>query len=247
MSAPAAPSLLPILIHSVVHILIRPFKIVTMSARRRSSAQSPLSPSLIPDLALLPQPLADNALPVGQLVSQTSKLDPSTLEDRDYDDVGVRWYKDVILFDSASGRFLESLGSAWSIKKPADGTEAGTIEAPEQRVRLLKDPAAALKKALQADEAKQWLKDHSDAGFVVATREVTNASYKRARLVDVGNGDFEVQREVGGEGQGGKRRDSGLVVETGSKRDVVGVLVRKVLVEGGEAKLGEELKAEYWN
>lgn len=219
-----------------------------MSARRRSSAaQSPLSPSIIPDLAILPEPLASAALPVGQLVSKTTKLASSTLEDRDYEDIGVRWYKDVILFSSSSGRFTDSLGSAWTIKKPTEGLEAGTIEAPETRVRLLKDPAAALKKVLLAEDAAKFVKDNADAGFVVGTREVTNASYKRVRLVDVGNGDFEVQREVGGEGQGGKRRDSGLLVETNSKTDVVGVLVRKVVMEGGEATLGEELKtAEYW-
>ncbi|KAF2685047.1 hypothetical protein K458DRAFT_417145 [Lentithecium fluviatile CBS 122367] len=217
-------------------------------ARRRSSAAAnPLSPSIIPDLQILPQPLAENALPVGQLASKTSKLDPSTLEDRDYDDIGVRWYKDVILFDSATGRFVDSLGSAWSIKKPADGTEAGTIEAPETRVRLLKDADAAFKKVLQSDEAKQWIKDNKDAGFVVGTRQVTNASYKRARLVDVGNGDYEVQREVGGEGQGGKRRGSELPVQTNSKTDVVGVLVRGIVVAGGEPALGEEVKVEYWD
>ncbi|KAF2246285.1 hypothetical protein BU26DRAFT_65449 [Trematosphaeria pertusa] len=199
-------------------------------------------------LAILPQPLCPSALPVGQLVSKTSKLAPSTLEDRDYDDIGTRWYKDVILYNTASGRFVESLGGTHLVQKTLDkGTEAGTIEAEEQRVRLLKDPSAALKKVLQAEEAKQWLKENAEAGFVVATREVTNASYRRARLVDVGNGNWEVVREVGGEGKDGKRRDSGLDVQTNSKSDIVGVVVRKVVVEGGEARLGGEMAAEFWN
>jgi len=207
--------------------------------------QSPL-PSVVPNLAILPQPLASAALPVGQLVSKTAKLAPTTLEDRDYEDIGARWYKDVILFSSASGLFTDSLGSPFAIKQPAPGLEAGTIEAPEQRVRLLKDPAAALNKVLLARDAARFLSENEQVAFVVGTREVTNASYKRARLVDVGSGDFEVRREVGGEGQSGKRRDSGLAVETNSKVDVVGVLVRKVVVEGGVATLGEEVKAEFW-
>lgn len=211
---------------------------------RRSSLDAP--PAAYQELALLPKPLAPNALPVGQLVSRTSKLDPTTLEDRDYDDIGTRWYKDVIIFETESGRFVESLGAAHFVKKPGDGKEAGTIEAPEQRVRLLKDPAAALKKALQTDEAKQWLKNNSEAGFVVAAREVTNASYKRAGLVDRGNNNWEVVREVGGAGGDGKRRDSGLDVRTGSKVDVVGVLVKKIVVQDGETTLGEELDTSFW-
>lgn len=218
-----------------------------MSVHRDSSPEAPLSPSAIPDFALLPKPLATPALPVGQLVSKSSKVNPSSLEDRDYDDIGTRWYKDVITFDSSSGRFVESLGGTHLVQKKLDqGTEAGTIEAEEQRVRLLKDPLAALKKVLQAEETAAWLQENADAGFVVATREVTNASYKRARLVDIGNGNWEVVREVGGEGKGGKRKDSGLEVETGSKRDVVGVVVRRVVVENGETRLGDELDTSYW-
>lgn len=219
---------------------------MVLGSRRRSSIETPLSPSAIPEFAILPQPLATTAVPVGQLVSKTSKLDPSTLEDRDYDDVGTRWYKDVIVFEAESGFFTQSLGAAHLIQKPADGHEPGTIEAEEQRARLLKDPEAALGKVLNADKTKEWLKENPDAAFVVGTREVTNASYRRARLVDRGNGNFEVIRDAGGESKDGKRRDSGLEVQTGSKRDVVGVLVRRVIVEESGAKLGEELSAEYW-
>ncbi|KAF2646691.1 hypothetical protein P280DRAFT_16687 [Massarina eburnea CBS 473.64] len=212
--------------------------------RRPSSADAP--PPAFQELVILPKPLAPQALPVGQLVSKTSKLNPSTIEDRDYDDIGTRWYKDVILFDTASGAFDESLGATHLIKKPEEGKEAGIIEATEERVRLLKDPAAALKKALSADEAKQWLKENSEAGFVVAARELTNASYRRARLVDRGNNNWEVARDIGGTGGDGKRRDSGLDVQTGSKTDVVGVSVRKIVVENGEATLGEELDTSFW-
>ncbi|KAJ4293551.1 hypothetical protein N0V90_008834 [Kalmusia sp. IMI 367209] len=215
--------------------------------RRRSSVEAPLSPSIIPDLALLPKPLNDTALPVGQLVSKTSKHDSSVLEDRDFDDVGTRWYKDVIVFDSESGRFLESLGGTHLVQKQLEaGTEAGTIEAESQRVRLLKDADAALKKVVNGEGAKEWLKENKEAGLVVATREVTNASYKRAKLVDIGAGTYEVRREVGHDGQGGKRRDSGLDVQTSSKADIVGVVIREIIEKDGEFTLGEELEANFW-
>lgn len=215
--------------------------------RRRSSLEGPLSPSIIPDLALLPKPLNNTTIPVGQLVSRTSKHDPSTLEHRDYDDIGTKWYKDVIVFDSESGRFLESLGGAYMVQKqPGEGAEVGTIEAESQHVRLLKDADAALKKALQEEEAKAWLKENKEAGFVVAIREVLNASYKRARLVDLGGGNYEVRREVGHEGQGGKRRDSGLDVQTNTKTDIVGVVVREIIESNGEYSLGDELEASFW-
>jgi len=224
---------------------------ITVTTRRFSSntKDTPLSPSAIPDLEVLPAPLASDALPVGLLVSKSSKHKPSSLQDRDYDDVGTRWYKDVILIDASSGRFLSSLGGVWLVKKPEEGHEVGTIEAPSQLVRLLKDDNAALKKVVADEEAKKWIKEHGgeEVGFVVAKREVVNASYKRARLEDVGNGNWEVVREVGGEGKDGKRRPSGLEVETGSKKDVVGVLVKKVVVDGDEITLGDELDSTaFW-
>ncbi|KAL5456841.1 hypothetical protein PMIN06_003688 [Paraphaeosphaeria minitans] len=218
--------------------------------RRRSSLETPLSPLTIPDLALLPRPLNNTTIPVGQMVSRTSKHGPSMLEHRDYDDVGTKWYKDVISFDGESGRFIESLGGAYMIQKqPGEGNEVGTIEAESQHVRLLKDADTALKKALQDETAKAWLKENKEAGFVVAIREVLNASYKRARLVDIGAGNFEVRREVGHEyrGQGGKRRDSGLdVPETHTKTDIVGVVVREIVENNGEYSLGDELEASFW-
>jgi len=222
---------------------------VTTSSRRRSSAAAPLSPSAIPDLSLLPTPLASDAVPVGQLVSKSSKLDPTTLENRDFDDIGTRWYKDVILVSTSTGLFATSLGGVHLIQKPAEGEEVATIEAEQQLVRLLKDPVAALQKAVSASEAKKWLEQQADGdvGFVVATREVTNASYKRSRLVDRGNRNFEVVREVGAEAKDGKRRPSGLEVQTGSKKDVVGVVVRKVVVEGDSVTLGAELGTQFWN
>ncbi|KAF2448523.1 hypothetical protein P171DRAFT_214228 [Karstenula rhodostoma CBS 690.94] len=215
--------------------------------RRRSSLEAPLSPSTIPDFALLGKPLPNTAIPVGQLVSRSSKHDPSMLEHRDYDDIGTKWYKDVIIFNSESGRFLQSLGGAYIVKTQLEeGVEVGTIEAESQHVRLLKDANAALNKALQDDKAKAWLKENKEAGFVVATREVLNASYKRARLVATGAGNYEVRREVGHEGQGGKRRDSGLDVQTNSNTDIVGVVVREIVENNGEYSLGEELEASFW-
>ncbi|KAF1834090.1 hypothetical protein BDW02DRAFT_349598 [Decorospora gaudefroyi] len=217
-------------------------------SRRPSHLEAPLSPSIIPDLAILPQPLPADQLPCGQLVSHTSKHTSPALEDRDYDDIGTRWYKDVIFFNSANGHFVESFGGTHLLQKPLDqGTEAATIEAEEQRVRLLKDADAAIKKVWQDEAARKWIQEQDDAGFVVAHRQVSNASYKRARLVDIGNGNWEVMRDVGGEDTSGKRRDSGLPIETHSKWDVVGVVVRKILVEGDDVKLGGELGAEYWN
>ncbi|KAF1935499.1 hypothetical protein EJ02DRAFT_124218 [Clathrospora elynae] len=217
-------------------------------SRRPSYLEAPLSPSIIPDLAILPLPLPADELPCGQLVSKKSKHTSTALEDRDYDDIGTRWYKDVIFFNSSSGRFVESFGGTHLLQKPLDkGTEAGTIEAEEQRVRLLKDADAALQKVWQDEAAKKWIKEQGEAGFVVAHRQVSNASYKRARLVDVGTGNWEVVRETGGQYTAGKRRDSGLPIETNSKWDVVGVVVRKIVVEGDSVKLGEELGADYWN
>jgi hypothetical protein len=217
-------------------------------SRRPSHLSEPLSPSIIPDLAILPQPLPAADLPCGQLVSKSSKHNPATLEDRDYDDIGTLWYKDVIFFNTESGHFVESFGGTHLLQKPLDeGTEAGTIEAEEQRVRLLKDADAAIKKVWSDENAKKWIKEQSEAGFVVAHRQISNASYKRARLHDIGNGNFEVVREVGGENKSGKRRDSTLAVKhTESKWDTIGVVVRKIVVDGDDVKLGEELGASYW-
>lgn len=201
-------------------------------------------------MAILPTPLAAGKLPVGQLVTKSSKFNPTTLEDKDYDDGGCRWYKDVIVLSNSTGTFNESLGGAHLVQKKLDAdTSVGTIEAEEMHIRLLKNPENALAKAVGSPEASQWIKENAgqgDVGFVTAIREVVNASYKRARLVDIGGGNWEVVREVGHEGADGKRRDSGLEVQTGSKRDVVGVIVRKVVIEGDEIKLGEETGTSFW-
>ena len=211
--------------------------------------------SAVPEMELLPCPMAADQLPIGQLVTMTSKFTPTTLEDRDYDDIGLQWYKDVILLSTSSGKFKESLGGQHLVQKPLDAdTEAGTIEAEQMRVRMFKDAEAALRKAVLKDdgaEAAEWLKERvergEDVGFVTAVREVLNASYKHAKLVDVGGGNWEVVREMSsGHQASGKRRDSGLEVQTGSKRDAVGVVVRKVEVVGGEVKLGEEMTAHFW-
>lgn len=157
-------------------------------------------------------------------------------------------YKDVIFFNSENGHFVESFGGTHLVQKPLDkGLEAGTIEAEEQSVRLLKDAEAALNKVWKDEESRKWIQDQPEAGFVVAHRQVANASYRRARLVDVGNNNWEVVREIGGEDTSGKRRDSGLPIETNSKWDVVGVVVRKIVVDGDNVKLGEELGAQYCN
>jgi hypothetical protein len=106
-------------------------------------------------------------------------------------------------------------------------------------VRLLKDADSAIKKMWQDDAAKKWIEEQDEAGFVVAHRQISNASYKRARLLDIGNNNWEVVREVGNEDASGKRRDSGLPIEmTNSKWEVV---------EGDDVNLGEELSAGYWS
>lgn len=227
-----------------------PTNMAAKYSRRPSHLSEPLSPSIIPELAILPQPLSTDALPCGQLVSRSSKLTPTTLHDRDYDDIGTRWYKDVIFFDTSSGNFVESFGGTHLVEKAlGPGQEAGTIEAEEQRVRLLKDAESSLKKIWAEDDAaRKWIREQDEAGFVVAVRAVSNASYKRARLVDTGLKTWEVVREVGGEDKSGKRRDSGLDVKpTNSKLDVVGVVVRRIVMEGDDVGLGGELGAEYWN
>lgn len=219
-------------------------------SRRPSHLSEPLSPSTIPELAILPQPLSPSALPCGQLVSRRSKHTPSTLHDRDYDDIGTRWYKDVIFFDANTGNFIASFGGTHLVDKPlGPGQQAGTIEAEEQTVRLLKDPERSLKQIWAADDAaRSWIREQDEAGIVVAVRAVSNASYKRARLVDTGLGSWEVVREVGGADGAGKRRDSGLDVRsTDSKLDVVGVVVRRIVMEGDDVGLGGELGAEYWD
>lgn len=221
-------------------------------SRRPSHLSEPLSPSLIPELTLLPVPLAPASLPCGLLVSPSSKHTPTTLTDRDYDDVGTRWYKDVIFLSRSTGAFTESFGGTHLLEKPlAADQEAGTIEAEEQRVRMLKDPESSLKKLWAEDEqAREWIRQHAGedkAGFVTAVRALGNASYKRAKLVETGLGNWEVVREVGGEGKKGGRRDSGLEVRpTNSKMDVVGVVVRRIVMEGDDVGLGGELGAEYW-
>lgn len=66
-------------------------------SRRPSYLEAPLSPSIIPELAILPKPLPAEDLPCGQLVSKKSKHSPSKgLEDRDFDDIGTRWF--VLVF-----------------------------------------------------------------------------------------------------------------------------------------------------
>ncbi|KZM28692.1 uncharacterized protein EKO05_0009915 [Ascochyta rabiei] len=219
-------------------------------SRRPSHLSESLSPNTIPELSILPHPLPTDALPCGQLVSLHSQHTPSSLEERDYDDIGTRWYKDVIFLDTKTGAFLESFGGTHLVEKPLGaGQEAGTIEAEEQRVRLLKDPEASLKRIWAEDDAaRKWIQEQGEVGFVVAIRAVSNASYKRARLVDTGVKTWEVVREVGGQDASGKRRDSGLDVKpTNSKLDVVGVVVRRVVMEGDDVGLGGELGAEYWN
>jgi hypothetical protein len=218
-------------------------------SRRPSYLSEPLSSSIIPELALLPQPLPAADIPCGQLVSKSSKYNPTSLEDRDYDDIGTMWYKDVIFYNTEDGRFVESFGGTHLLQRPLDkGTEAATIEAEQQHVRLLKDAEAAIQKVWADESARKWIKEQDEAGFVVANRQLANASYKRARLVDVGNGNYEVVRELGWEGKSSKRRDSALEVNnTDSKWDAIGVVVKKIIVDGDQVKLGEELGVSYWN
>jgi len=212
-----------------------------------------LSPSELPPIAVLPVPLSADTIPLGQFVSSTNmKHNPgAALADRDYDDLGSRWYKDVVLIDEKTGRFTESLGGVMYIPKPPSGTAIGTIEAREMRVRKLKNPKEALSKVLHDETMRDWLREETkkgEVGFVCAIREVINASYKRASLVDRGAGNWEVVRSVGGEDSRGKRRDSGLDVDTGSKRDVVGVQVLRIMMEGDNVGLsGDDMGSGFWS
>jgi hypothetical protein len=49
-------------------------------SRRPSYLDGPLSPSIIPELAILPQPLPAEKVPCGQLVSKMSKYTSKALE-----------------------------------------------------------------------------------------------------------------------------------------------------------------------
>ena len=71
-------------------------------SRRPSYLDGPLSPSIIPELAILPQPLPADKVPCGQLVSKTSKYTSKALEDRDYDDIGTRWYVRIYAHNSCT-------------------------------------------------------------------------------------------------------------------------------------------------
>jgi len=226
---------------------------ISMPPNMEHMESKPLSPSSVPDLDILPVPLSAEHIPVGQLVSTTNnKHNPGdSLGDRDFDDIGSRWYKDVVLMDSHTGRFTHSLGGVMYIPKPPSGTAVGTIEARDMRIRLLKDPASALFKVLQDPNTRDWIRSEAqkgDVGFVTAVREVSNASYKHASVVDRGAGNWEVVRLVGGEDAHGKRRDSGLDVETGSKKDVVGAVVRKVIIDGDNVGLAKDaMGAKFWS
>jgi hypothetical protein len=64
-----------------------------------------------------------------------------------------------------------------------------------------------------------------------------------ARPMDVGDGKREVVREVSGERDSGKSRVSRLYIKnTNSEWDILGVLVRKIIIKGGDVELGEELR-----
>ncbi|KAF2279930.1 uncharacterized protein EI97DRAFT_429699 [Westerdykella ornata] len=207
------------------------------------------------ELDILPQPLAVSSLPVGQLVSPSAKLNTSVLADRDFIDVGDRFYKDVVLIDGKTGRFKESLGGVRLIEKPAPGDEVGVIEAMEERIRMLKNDAEAFAKVLSRDEqARGWIEKRMDSGeevgFVTSVREITDPRYKHAMVQETATGgmwEIELESPFSQEKGPKKRRDSGLDVVTGSNTDVVGVIVKKVVREGGDLRLSEEeLGTQYW-
>jgi len=222
--------------------------------------------SPFPTLHLPPNPLPTSALPVGLLLPRTTTpestpLNPNTttsntpaLSDRDFDDAGSQWYKDVITLSTTNGWFLNSLGGVKILEsQPPKDQELGTIEAEEMRVRSLKDAVSALKKVENSEEGKKWVelvrKQQEEGkllGFVTAVREVKNASYKHAKVVKTAGGMWEVVREVHAEEAAGKkRRDSGLDVITGSKWDAVGVEVRRVtILNDGSLELGDVLRDE---
>ncbi|KAF2198873.1 hypothetical protein GQ43DRAFT_442991 [Delitschia confertaspora ATCC 74209] len=182
----------------------------------------------IPPLTLLPSPLPSTALQVGRLITKPAPSSPSSylnpsriLIDQDYDDVGHRWYKDVVRVSSVPNKdtkkdgvvFEQSLGASLLIpekdRPTKEGEELGTIESEEVIVRMLKDPTAALNKIFQNEEGKTWLQNiiksgqNNDVYMITALRTVKAASYKRAALIPAGpqKGLWEVVRYVP-EGEG---------------------------------------------
>lgn len=207
------------------------------------------------ELDILPQPIAASVLPVGQLVSPSAKLNTSVLADRDFVDVGDRFYKDVVVIDGKTGKFKESLGGVRLIERPAKGDEIGVIEAMEEMIRMLKNDTEAFAKVVDEDaEARKWIEKRLDGGeevgFVTTVRQVTDPRYKHAMVQETGTGgmwEIELESPFSQARTQKKRRDSGLDVVTGSDVDVVGAIVKRVVREGGELRLSEEdLGTTYW-
>lgn len=151
-----------------------------------------------------------------------------------------------------AGELTASLGGSLFLERPAEGTQLLSLEAENTIVRALKDTSTALKTVCSTPEAQAWLRQQVQAGedvyFVSAVQEAKNASFKRASVIDAGNGLVKVSREIEQTGQGGVRRDSGLEVPTGTKNDALALELRRVVLtdETGQlsAELGDALKQD---
>jgi hypothetical protein len=79
------------------------------------------------------------------------KHSPAALADRDFDNIGTCHYKGVVFCNAEDGRPTDSFGGTNLVQKSTKHDLAtGTIEAEEQRMRLLKD---TLKKVWQDEPA----------------------------------------------------------------------------------------------
>lgn len=183
---------------------------------------------------LLPKPYPSDTYAVGQLLDANEAVDPDILTHKDFDDTHVaNWYKDIISV-GPSGFFTASLGGEHLVETPAPGTQLVCLEAEKMAIRCLKNPEQAFAKTCAKRFVADWLKDMARKSkpvyFVTAVQEVENASLKPASFVDAGNGLAEVVTKMDNEESKRRRKDSGFDEPTGSKTDVVGVELRKVLV-----------------
>lgn len=158
-----------------------------------------------------------------------------------------------------SGRVTSSLGANLLLPRQAPETTLVLLEAENMSVRTLKDPQGVLKRVCGPSEAAIWLKAHKEAGeevyFVSAVKEVKNASFRRASLIDAGNDMVKVrkliQMEAAAQGEGLERVNSAgsdiMDIGSSAKSDVIAVEVRKIIAKDGGVELGEIVEKSLWD
>ncbi|KAF2091120.1 hypothetical protein K490DRAFT_54023 [Saccharata proteae CBS 121410] len=220
---------------------------------------SAIRPGVVPHPVLLPRPFPTPSIyTLGSLLSTPSSSSPAStlpgdtlLTPRDHDDTHMMaYYKDVALIAQHKNTFLASLGGELLVEPPRAGTALVSIEAERCFTRTLKRPWDAFRRVVESVEGRAWLVGQAARRggsavvcFVQAVMEVENARYRRCGARDAGNGLVEVcpaqsatpmmavsPLAVGKRPEMRSRRDSGFDEPTFTKRDVVGVEIREVLV-----------------